>query len=84
MITEIGADYLKLDDSLLMANPEEGMVFTVSADHPHLARWLRNNLLAVGDQVCIAYDGILYADAPTMVKGAFGLDRCVIAAGGRC
>jgi len=82
-IVEIGEDYLKIDDSLLMADPDEGMVFTVSAAHPHLARWLRNRMLAVGDQVIIRYDGLIYADNPTVVEGAYGLDRCIISAGGQ-
>ncbi len=56
-ITEIGEDYIKVDDSIMMKNPDDGIIFTVNATTAEFKRYLKHNILSVGELVQIKYDG---------------------------
>ena len=74
VITEIGEDYLKIDDTLLMKNPEHGLTFTVYAhDNTTMKSYIMSGQLEVGDHVKIMHRGIS-SEEPTVIRTAFSLD----------
>lgn len=73
-ITEIGEDYIKIDDSVMMKNEEEGKIFTVHADDIKVKRYIMRDILSVGDLIVITHKGI-YAESPTEVYTAIGLEE---------
>ena len=55
-VIEEGDGYIKVDDSIAMKNPEEGLVFTVITTDKRLSRVLKY-LVGEGSTVLITYDG---------------------------
>ena len=80
-VVEIGEDYIKIDDSVMMENPEEGIVFTVYANDTRVRRYITSGFLSVGQTVVIEHGGI-HRDEPTVVRTATTLNEAVIASEG--
>lgn len=74
-VTELGEDYIKVDDSIMMKNPDDGIVFTVYATTNEFKRYLKNNILTVGELVQIKYDG---SDDNGVIKSAISIADGVI------
>ena len=74
-VTEKGDGYIKVDDSIAMKNPEEGMVFTVITTDNKLSRVLKY-LVGEGSTVLITYDGRVSstsAEDPLLIENATSL-----------
>ena len=69
VVTEIGEDYIKIDDSIMMENPEDGIVFTVYAGNTNIKKYLACGYLSVGREVMVSHKGI-YTNEPTVVRTA--------------
>lgn len=54
-----GTWQLLLDDSVMMENPADGLVYTVEISDPKLTRYLSSGIVGVGDTVRIAYDRLI-------------------------
>ena len=67
-VTEIGDGYIKVDDSIIMKNPEDGLIFTVVTQDKRLSRVV--NLLRVGSQIMVVYDGFVSKEDPTRIEYA--------------
>ena len=67
-VTEIGDGWFKLDDSVSLKNPDEGIEFTVIADKDKM-RFYAEKALRVGMTVIVTHSGIA-ADDPTTVRTA--------------
>lgn len=80
-VTEIGEDYIKVDDSAFMKNADEGIEFTVYAEHMNIRRYIISGYLKVGDTVRIEH-GYLPKEGYTEIRNATNLDECVITSGG--
>jgi hypothetical protein len=73
VVTEIGEDYLKIDDTILMKNPENGLTFTVYArDNTTIKSYLMSGELEVGDHIKIMHRDIS-PNEPTIIRTAFHL-----------
>ena len=73
VVTEIGEDYLKFDDTILMKNPENGLTFTVYVqDNTTVKSYLMSGQLEIGDHIEILHRGIS-PDEPTIIRTAFHL-----------
>ena len=57
-ITEIGEDWFKVDDAILMQEPAVGIEFTIHADDLRVRRWLIRGLLRVGQTVQVTHTGM--------------------------
>ena len=74
IVTEIGEDYFKMDDTLLMKYPEDGLTFTVYAhDNTTVKSYLMSGHLEVGDHVLIKHRDAV-SDTSTEIQTAFYLD----------
>jgi len=74
VVTEIGEDYLKIDDTILMKNPENGLTFTVYAhDNTTIKSYIMSGQLEVGDHIKILHRGIS-SEEPTVIRTAFSLN----------
>ena len=74
VVTEITDDYFKIDDTILMKNPENGLTFTVYArDNTTIKSYIMSGQLEVGDHVGILHRGIS-AEEPTVIRTAFSLN----------
>lgn len=74
VVTEIGEDYLKIDDTILMKNPEHGLTFTVYAhDNTTIKSYIMSGQLEVGDHIKILHRG-LSSGEPTVIRTAFSLN----------
>ena len=80
-VTEIGDGYIKVDDSIMMKNPEEGLMFTVDTTDKRLSRVV-NLLISVGDHVLIPYDGRVSEDGSLLVENAASIQEAWITEGG--
>ena len=76
-VTEIGDGYIKVDDSVMMKNPEEGLVFTVDVTDKRLSR-VCDALIRVGDHVVITYDGRVSEDGTLLVETATSIQEAWI------
>lgn len=74
VVTEIGENYIKIDDTILMKNPEEGMEYTVYTYDMHVKRHVTDERIKLGSHV-----KILHRDSSsellTEVQTAFYLKR---------
>ena len=57
-ITEIGEDWFKVDDAILMQEPAVGIEYTIHADDLRVRRWLIRGLLRVGQTVQVTHTGM--------------------------
>ena len=76
-VTEIGEDYIKVDDSIFMKDPDDGIEFTVYATNMNIRRYIISGYLKVGDTVCVEHSFLPKAHY-TEIKNARDLDKCVI------
>lgn len=81
-VTEIGEDYIKVDDSIVMKNPEDGIEFTVRANHMNIKRYIISGYLKVGQTVSIRH-GFLLKNNYTEINNATDLNECVVTSGGQ-
>ena len=81
IVTEIGENYIKIDDSILMKNAAEGIEFTVYAEHMNIRRYIISGYLNVGDTVSVEH-GYLPKESYTEIRNAINLEECVITSGG--
>ena len=79
-VSEIGEDYIKIDDTIMMENPEDGMIFTVYAGNSNIKKYLACGYLSEGRKVMVTHKGI-YADEPTVVRTALALHEVIISDG---
>ena len=80
-VTEIGEDYIKINDSALMKNADDGIEFTVYATNMNIRRYIISGYLKVGDTVQVTH-GYLPKDSYTEIKNAVDLYECIITSGG--
>lgn len=73
-VTEIGNGYIKVDDSIMMKNPEEGLTFTVDVTDKRLSRVV-DLLVGVGDHVLISYDGRISEGGTLLVETATSIQE---------
>ena len=71
-VTEITDTYIKVDDTLCMKNPEDGLEFTVELNDLRLSRYVSCDMLEVGDHVLISHTGA-NTDTPTHITDAYEL-----------
>lgn len=76
-VTEIGEDYIKVDDSVVMKNADQGIEFTVYADNMNIKRYIISGYLKVGDTVKIEH-GYLLKNSYTEIRNAVDLEECRI------
>ena len=81
-VTEIGEDYIKVNDSVLMKNPADGIEFTVYATNMNIRRYIISGYLKVGDTVSIEH-GYLLKDSYTEIRNAVDLNECRITSNGQ-
>lgn len=76
-VTEIGEDYIKVNDAIMMKNPDDGIEFTVMANNMNIKRYIISGFLKEGQLVRITHTGIL-AGNHTIVDTAINLEEVVI------
>jgi hypothetical protein len=76
-VTEKGDGYIKVDDSIMMKNPEDGLTFTIDVTDKKLGR-VCNLLISVGDHVLITYDGRISEDGSLLVENAESIQEAWI------
>ncbi len=81
-VTEIGEDYIKVDDSAMMKISDEGIEFTVYANHMNIRRYIISGYLKVGDIVRVEH-GYLSKDNYTQIKNAVDIAECIITSDGQ-
>ena len=72
-ITEIGEDYILLDDSILCKDPEDGMVFRIPAEDLRIRRALEVRNIQPGYIVVVYFTGDIDTNADNLVTGAYEL-----------
>ena len=80
-VTEKGDGYIKVDDSIMMKNPEDGLTFTIDVTDKKLGRVCKA-LLSVGDHVMITYDGRISEDGSLLIETAVSIQEAWITEGG--
>ena len=81
-VTDVGEGYLTLDDSILMQDPADGIVFTVFLKGLSLTRYVDSGYVGVGDTVRIAYDGQIYAGDVLTVETVYAIDKAIVSQNG--
>ena len=76
-VTEKGDGYVKVDDSIMMKNPADGLVFTVDITDKRLSR-VCDALISVGDHVLITYDGRISEDGTLLIENATSIQKAWI------
>lgn len=76
-VTEKGDGYIKVDDSIMMKNPEDGLTFTIDVTDKKLGR-VCDARISVGDHVMITYDGRISEDGSLLVENAESIQEAWI------
>ena len=76
-VTEKGDGYIKVDDSIMMKNPEDGLTFTIDVTDKKLGR-VCDAQISVGDHVLITYDGRISEDGSLLVENAASIQEAWI------
>ena len=76
-VTEKGDGYIKVDDSIMMKNPEDGLTFTIDVTDKKLGR-VCDALISVGDHVLITYDGRVSEEDPLLIETAVSIQEAWI------
>lgn len=77
-LTEIGDGYILVDDTILCADPKDGMVFKVPTSDLRISRCLDHQGIGPGDLVMIHFTGDVDADGGNAVFGAVSMSRASI------
>lgn len=77
-ITEIGDGYILLDDSVMCADPEEGIVYKIVTTDPKLSRIFKAERLSVGDTVQVQYTDYVDLAANTVIASAAAISEAQI------
>ena len=77
-VTGIEDGYLLIDDTILCADPKDGMVFRVPLDDVRISRHIDFGHVDVGDTVSVTFTGDIDVEAGNVVRGAFDLTECWI------
>lgn len=77
-VTEIGENYFKLDDTLMMKHPEEGKEFTILTEDIRILRYFAQGEVREGDMVSVEYDGLIYAEEPEVVRGPLSMSKVFV------
>ena len=79
-LTEIGDEYILVDDTPLCVNEADGLVYRVLLDDLRARRCLEfPGDIALGDFVVVEYTGIIDAAHEHTVTGAFSISEAIIA-----
>ena len=82
IITEIGDDYIKVDDSIMMLNPDEGIEFTVYSNARNKLRaYIKMGIFKLGDAVIVEHS-YLAKENYTVINNAAKVQDCSITTGG--
>lgn len=65
-VTEIGDGYFKIDDSICMKNPDEGVIITVKTDDIKVMRYFLSERIKIGYLVIVEYDGVIDLETYTV------------------
>ena len=76
-VTEKGDGYIKVDDSIMMKNPEDGLTFTIDVTDKKLGR-VCDAQISVGDHVMITYDGRISEDGTFLIETAVSIQEAWI------
>ena len=76
-VTEKGDGYIKVDDSIMMKNPEDGLTFTIDVTDKKLGR-VCDAQISVGDHVMITYDGRISEDGSLLIETAVSIQEAWI------
>lgn len=71
-ITEIGDGYMLVDDSVMMADSADGMVFRISTEDVRIRRWVEM-ILEEGDFVVVRYTDGVDTENGNTVLGAYSV-----------
>ena len=82
-VTEISDGYIMVDDSVMMADPEDGMVFRISTEDIRIRRWVEwiGAGIEVGDFVVVRYSGGVDTENGNNVLGAYSINKAKLADG---
>ncbi len=81
VVTEIGDGYIKVDDSIMMKDPDDGMVFTVYTDHYRIKPYIVSGYVKVGETVRIIHERLSKED-PTQIRSATDISEAIITGDG--
>ena len=76
-VTEKGDGYIKVDDSIMMKNPEDGLTFTIDVTDKKLGR-VCDAQISVGDHVMITYDGRISEEGSLLIETAVSIQEAWI------
>lgn len=80
-ITEIGENYFKINDAVMMNNEQEGIEFTVYTDDIRIMRYFRSEFLKVGDLAVVKFEGEILNNGKFEIYTAYSIDECFIVNG---
>lgn len=80
-ITEIGENYFKINDAVMMNNEKEGIEFTVYTDDIRIMRYFKSDFINVGDLAVVNFDGDILNDGRFVIYTAYSIDECFIVNG---
>ena len=82
-VTEIGDGYILVNDSVMMENPEDGMVFRISTEDVRIRRWVEwiGAGIKVGNFEVVRYNDGVDTENNNNVLGAYSINKAKLADG---
>ncbi len=81
-VTEIGADYFLVDDSVLCPRQEEGMTFRVPTSDLRIRRYIEMGIIGEGDLVKVEFLGSIDPGAGNTVQGVQTVSKAILTEAG--
>lgn len=72
-LTEIEEDYVLIDDSILCANEEDGIVYKIYTGDIRIKRCIKCTGIKAGDTVLVIYEGTI--SAANEISGAYSMNK---------
>lgn len=74
-LTEIGDGYILVDDSILCADAEDGMVFRILTTDLRISRCIDYQKIGVGSIVVIRFTEPVHTETGNLVDSAVSMDK---------
>lgn len=80
-VTEVGEDYIRIDDSILCEDENDGMEFLIPAEDIRIRRCVEHLELSGGELVAVDFTGKIEREHENRVQGAVSLSEAFLSEG---
>ncbi len=78
VVTEIDQGYVLIEDTILCADPSDGMTFKIKTDDLRVSRFFELRSIKPGDVIAVQFTGEIDVEAGNVITGIYTLSKATI------